>query len=276
MKIVSLSRQIGSYGDEIALILAEKTGLKLIDQAEIHHLAEDCDPSFRKACSLYERETPKNFLERFFFDEPAYISLFESLNFELAGRGNVILIGRGAQIVLQDVPGVFKVRVVAPFETRVQRVMEEQNLSLEMARDLVQRHGHRRRALVEGIYHRDLSDWALYDIILNTGNLTLEEAAAVLLGALAGVKPVENPEKTSADLKARALAKKIESAIRQVVTPAAFSNINVAVSGPGEITITGAVTDGGSKGQAQKIASGFAGVTKIINNIQASTAFSAY
>ena len=276
MKIVSLSRQIGSFGDEIATILAEKAGLKVVNQAEIHKLAEACDPSFKKACSLYEREVPKNFLERFFFDDPAYVSLFEALNFELASQGNVILIGRGAQIALQGIPGIFKVRVVASSEARALRVMEQQNIPLDLAKDIVHSHGHRRRAMVEGIYHHDLSDWALYDVIINTEKMTLEEAADVALGAFNGLRPVDDPQKLSRELLAKSVAKKVESAIRHEVSPAPFSSLTVCAGEPGEVILSGAVIENGSKKRAEKIASGFEGVTKVVNHIAASAAFSAY
>jgi hypothetical protein len=52
MKIVCLSRQIGSYGDEIAAIVSEKLGLHLIDQTEIRRLAENF-PRPRKKVALF-------------------------------------------------------------------------------------------------------------------------------------------------------------------------------------------------------------------------------
>ena len=66
MPIVTISRQLGSLGDEIAAMAAEKLGFELIDQDQVHQLAEKCDPGFKEACSLYEREVPKSFLGAFF------------------------------------------------------------------------------------------------------------------------------------------------------------------------------------------------------------------
>src|SRR4030042_3181462 len=100
MNIITVSRLVGSYGDEIAAKVAEKMGLELFDRNGLHELAMTCDPEYRDACVMYEREHGPGFFERLFFDRPSYKSLFEALIFEQAGRGNVVIVGRGAQVVL--------------------------------------------------------------------------------------------------------------------------------------------------------------------------------
>jgi cytidylate kinase len=134
MAVVTISRQTGSKGDEIAALLAEKLNHELIDDEKIHSLAESCDDEYKDACSAYEMEKFQGFFERLSFNRPAYKSLFESLNLELAGRGNVILLGRGVQVVLKEFPGIFHVRIVAPEELRIKQIASEQNLSEQAAR----------------------------------------------------------------------------------------------------------------------------------------------
>ena len=122
MAVVTISRQTGSSGDEIAVLLAKKLKYELIDDEKIHSLAEGCDDEYKDACSAYEIEKFHGFFERLSFNRPAYKSLFESLNLELAGRDNVILLGRGVQVVLKEFPGILHVRIVAPQEIRIKQI----------------------------------------------------------------------------------------------------------------------------------------------------------
>ena len=96
MGVVIVSRQVGSYGDEIAALTAQKLNYQIVGREKAHELAESCDPDFKDACQLYERETPKSFWERFFLNNIAYASLFESLNYDIAAKGDVVILGRGS------------------------------------------------------------------------------------------------------------------------------------------------------------------------------------
>ncbi|MEJ2718860.1 MAG: cytidylate kinase-like family protein [Deltaproteobacteria bacterium] len=180
MAIVTISRQEGSYGEVIGAILAKKMGLELITREKVHSLALSCDPEYSEACADYESEHGPGFFERIFFDKTSYTSLFESLTYEQASRGNVVIIGRGAQMVLQHVPGVFKLRVVAPRLVRVKRVMARYGLSLGRAEDFVRKHDHERRHLETSVFGMDPGDWSLYDIIINTAHFESGSAAEVV------------------------------------------------------------------------------------------------
>jgi cytidylate kinase len=271
MKIIALSRQIGSYGDQIARRTAEELNLKLAGPEEVHQLAQSCDPEFAEACGLYEQEIPKSFWERFFFDHPAYTSLFESLTFQLASQGDVVILGRGSQIVLLEVRGVMRTRIVAPFEIRAQRIEEQRNIEAGEARELVRKHGHRRRTLVESIYHHDLGDWSLYDLIVNTKDMTPEEGTFICVQAAKNMKPM--PQERLDWLKRMAQAKLIESAIRKKVKAASFSNIVVESPEPGLVTIKGAVPDEYNREQAEDIAKSYPDVDRVDNRMKASTYF---
>src|SRR4030042_2831449 len=131
MHIITISRLVGAYGDVIATIVARRMGLDLIGREELHEMAQSCDPEYRDTCAVYEKEHGPGFFERLFFDRPSYYSLFEALTYDLAARGGVVLVGRGSQIVLRDVPGVFTARIVAPISIRISRIMARYNFTPE-------------------------------------------------------------------------------------------------------------------------------------------------
>jgi cytidylate kinase len=152
MAVVTISRQTGSKGDQIAALLAKKLNHELIDDEKIHSLAESCDDEYKDACSAYEMEKFQGFFERLSFNRPAHKSLFESLNLELAGKDNVILLGRGVQVVLKEFLGIFHVRIVAPDELRIKQIASEQNLSEQATRDYMHSQDTQRSALIQSIY----------------------------------------------------------------------------------------------------------------------------
>ena len=268
MTVVAVSRQVGSYGDEIASLVAERLGFQVIGQTQVHELAESCDPEFKDACALYEREVTKGFWERFFLNDPAYASLFESLNYQVAAKGDAVILGRGAQIVLGGIPGVLRVRVVAPIKVRAERLMKVQGGSFDDAFDFAQKHTHQRRTLIQQLYHKDLSDWSLYDLILNTENMEPEGAAGIVQAAVKNMAAVENPDAVRAELKRRALAKLVESAVRKKVSDAAYRVVEATCPEEGHVVLTGDVTELKSKEAAQAAAEKFAGVTKVENKIR--------
>jgi cytidylate kinase len=268
MSIVSISMQVGSYGNEIAAQVAKKCHFQFVDQAQVHQLAQECDAEFSKACKLYEAETKPSFFESFFFNNAAYTALFESLNYELASRGNVVIIGRGAQIVLRDIPGVFKARIVAPKDLRIKRVMDAKKVSPEEAASYVEKYDHQRQALIRAIFDKDLRDLRLYDLIINTVSYTPEGAAEVICFAIEKHQKHQEPETLKEDLKNKAFAKRVESFVKKKIWTSSYRNIEIATTGSGEITLTGFVPDKKTKEHAAEIASTVSGVQKVINELR--------
>jgi len=273
MGVVIVSRQVGSYGDEIAALTAQKLNYLFVGREKAHELAEACDPDFKDACRLYEREIPKNFWERFFLNNLSYASLFESLNYDVAAKGNVVILGRGAQIVLAGVPGVIKVRVVAPIDIRVERVAKERNMTREQAEDFVRKYGHQRRALIQQIYQRDLSDWSLYDMVLNTAAMTVEQGAELICHAAEMMIPPPNRSEVKAHLERQAQAKLLESAIRKEIGADAYRPVEVSSPRPSVMVITGHVSDKMVREKVLRIAKKFKGVSEVEDRL-ATTALS--
>lgn len=268
MTIVAISRQVGSYGDVIAAILARNLGLRLIGRDSVHELAQMCDPEYKAACESYESEQTPGFWERIFYDRPVYTSLFEALTFEQASRGNVVIVGRGCQITLAAVPGILKVRIVAPFEKRVQRVMERYQFSQTEADDFLQRYDQERENLVRFIFHTDPHDWSLYDVTINTNHYAPMAASEVVLSALEKMdKPVDE-DRIRERLRNMAVAKKIEVAVRTRLPPSVSRNVDIDVEPGGMVKIAGRVLDKKDKNDVERIVLDYPGVSKVRNELK--------
>lgn len=268
MAIVTISRQVGSFGDEIAEMVARRLHYRLIERDQFQQMAGGWDPEFRAAVSSRADRLDPRFYERFFFENPGYTCLFESLIYELASLGQVVIVGRGAQVVLRDIPGVFKARVVAPLEIRVKRVMADKGVSLEEASGFVSRYDHERRAIIQSIYHKDLTDWYLYDMILNTAFFGPEAGAAILSDAVTMMEGPVEEEMLREELTHMAFAKRVESSIKKRFPISPFRQLEVRASRGGHITLSGFVPEPWERDEAEEIARGVHGVMAVLNELK--------
>lgn len=276
MRIVTMSRQIGSYGDVIAAIVAKQLGLELMTQERVHELAQTCNPEYSDACNLYETEHGPGFFERIFFDQPSYRSLFEALTLEEASRGDVVIMGRGAEVVLAELPGVVRVRTVAPVAMRVKRIMERYGESEADAEHMVRKFDHDRDTLFRAIFARDPDDWSLCDLIINTAHFTAEAAGSVVIQAVDKVSKAPQKENLRQRLKDAAVAKRIEALIRRKLSSGIARNMEISSEAEGVIKIAGRIQDKRDKDRAEKIAAEYPGVTKVINELKVTDFYLGY
>lgn len=98
----------------------------------------------------------------------------------LAGLGHVILIGRAANIITQQMPNVFHVRLVAPLDQRVQRVMTHRQLDQQAALRVVQQSDLGRARYLKNHFHSNIDDNLQYDLVINTGRIPHREVARLI------------------------------------------------------------------------------------------------
>ncbi len=272
MLIVTISRLVGSYADIISATVARKLGLDLVSREQVHQMAQGCDPEYGRVCSLYEMEHGPGFFERIFFDRPSYTSLFESITYEKASQGNVIIIGRGAQVILRDIPGVFNCRVVAPFQIRVKRIMERYRFEKKEAEDFISKYDHERENLIRSIFRSDPNQWSLYDLIINTSKYSSGDASDVVIKGIEKIQKPENDEALKEKLKNLAIAKRIETNIRRKLSSSVARNLEIKMETEGTVKISGRISDRRDKETAEKLAAQYPGITKVINELKVTEA----
>jgi len=90
----------------------------------------------------------------------------------LAEHGQMILMGRAANVITRSMPNVFHVRLIAPQDIRVQQVMARGQLDAKAALKLVKQVDLGRRRYLKDHFHTDIDDSLQYDLLINTGRLT--------------------------------------------------------------------------------------------------------
>ena len=112
-----------------------------------------------------------------------YVDLVRQVIREYAETGDVVIVGRGGQVVLRDVPGVLRVRIGASEEVRVARVMERFKVDSKEAERQVRQGDRERSRYMKHFYGVDWQDPKLYDLVLNTDRLALERAVELIIAA---------------------------------------------------------------------------------------------
>lgn len=107
----------------------------------------------------------------------------------LAQAGNSIIVGRGANEITARMKHVLRVFLVAPLPKRISHVADYYGLSRDEAEEFVHKTDRARRRYVQHNFSGRIDDPLNYDLTLNTGSMTFEEAADVLVETLDVLKP---------------------------------------------------------------------------------------
>jgi len=155
--------------------------------------------------------------ELFGLHPPAWILVRQTAEtiLRLARLGNVILIGRCANIITAKLPHVFHVRLVAHLEKRIFQIQKSDQLDRNDAIELIRREDRGRKRYLKRYYKKDIGDPVLYDLTINTGRVGFDEAARIIADGVLRRIPKAS-EKTCQSSELRPMA---ESAM--------FSPINV-------------------------------------------------
>jgi cytidylate kinase len=180
---ITISRQLGSLGDEVAQAIAERLGFRLFSRDVIHQAALRAGAP-EVALAMID-DLGLLGLRPSAQARQAYHQAVKAVMEELAEGGKVVIVGRAGQVILRQHPGVLHVKVIAPAELRAERIAAQQTISLEAARAQISASDQARRNYLRRYYHARWDDPQLYDIIVNTARLQPAAAACLVCQALA-------------------------------------------------------------------------------------------
>lgn len=102
-------------------------------------------------------------------NDAAFIDATTSVIKEVASAGNVVIIGRGSNMILADTPGVINVALVAPMEYRVNTIMHREHLDQAEARAYLDQLEEARLTFFRKFFKVEATDPDLYHMVINTG-----------------------------------------------------------------------------------------------------------
>ena len=204
MAVISISRQVGSGGHEIAQLLSKKLGYRLFDRELIGKIGAEAGLTKGDVVDLtaekhhsggFAENRLLNILSLNPLDFKAYEASgagAEDRSAELVSKimlvayeqGDIVLEGRGSQGVLRDHPDVLQVRVMAPVEQRIEFIKKRDNVSSETARKRVKEADVSQADYMRHYFDVEINDPTLYHLIINTGKVSVEAAVDLILKAM--------------------------------------------------------------------------------------------
>jgi cytidylate kinase len=193
MAVVTISRQFGAGGLTLGKMIAEELGYEFADSYIIDKVAEMANVSAHwvetvekeaggKISRFVSRMVSKPLVDRILKDERGYIDEEIYLDYlvliiaQIADEGDVVILGRGSQYILDDHPDAYHILLIDEFENRVNFMKEHYELSQNRALKVVKSEDKRRRNLYQKIGKTDYDNPFLYHLVLNMSRVSLQEA----------------------------------------------------------------------------------------------------
>jgi len=184
MPLVAMTREMGSLGKDVAAGVAARSGRKVV----YHEIIEPIASKMRLRKSHVERflDGRAGLWEKLTTDKTS-LSIFtadETFRFLRDGQTAVIR-GWGAVHLLRNIPHVIRVRICAPLETRVHRMMERLATdNRETVENEIQMSEEAHSAITKRHFGVNWRDPELYDLVLCTERLSVDECVDEIDGMM--------------------------------------------------------------------------------------------
>ena len=122
-------------------------------------------------------------LDELFGVRPSKWSLVHKISetiLHLAGLGNVIIVGRGANVITRKFKTGLHVRLVGSLEVRTKHIQEFYRLDAAQAAQFVKRKDRERSNYLKKYFNKDIHDALLYDLVINTDTISYDHAAVII------------------------------------------------------------------------------------------------
>jgi len=189
ISVVTFSRERGSGGDILAERLAEKLGYELFHQEVLHNMAESARVSVQFVETLDEKsvsvleEWISSLVDKRHLWPDQYLQHLMKIIGTIGKHGRAVIIGRGSNFVLPPDKRL-SIRVIAPMEKRIANVSKELGITVEEAKQKITKTELDRKGFIKKYFNADITDIFNYDLIINTENLSIDDAINAINGVL--------------------------------------------------------------------------------------------
>ncbi len=198
--IITVSREFGAGGAQVAAEVARALGWTLVDNQYVDEVArragmspEEVERQEERAPGFLERlaRTLANATSEYVtpdgsvmpeMEEARLVKITETVVAEYAAQGRVVMVGRAAPAVLEQVQDAIHVRIVAPRGHRVATVAARRGVSEDEAEEIVRDRDRARARYHKMYYDREWTDPVNYHMVLNSAVLGVTGAAEVVVG----------------------------------------------------------------------------------------------
>lgn len=199
--IINVGRQIGSGGGEIARILADKFGCRLLDK-ELLNLAakesgfsekffEQNDEQRGFLKSLFHMHAPfvgdSNMYRNNFSEENLFLFQSEAIK-KAASEGSCVFVGRAADYILRDEPNAISIFITADIESRIENVSKRMGKDKNAARKFIDDKEDERSKYYNYYTGKKWGHASSYDLCVDSSILGIEQTAEFIANFIKAAK----------------------------------------------------------------------------------------
>jgi len=188
LPVITLSMEPGSGGSQIARDVAERLGFDHFHRELLEVVASDAHVS-SKVIEKLEKERLSGIqdiisqmIDTQYLHQDVYLDHLKKIVQTIGRRGYGVIVGRGANFILPPDTRL-AVRVVAPLDQRVGRISKQFNTPPEDAEKRILNREEKRAAFIKHAFKQDIRLSVHYDLVINTGILTLDAASRLICAA---------------------------------------------------------------------------------------------
>lgn len=206
-RVVSISRQVGAAGEEVAQAVAGKLGFRLIDYQVIQKAAEDAGVSPE---TVSESEHSPSLMTRLLealarnpsvpvaawadplplstspmFTSADYRKFIEDVIRQTADQGECVIVGHAAQVILRERFDTVRALITGSNSFRARRIKSGMGVDEKEALKIIERTDHERLDYYRRFYETGWLTPCTYDLCVSTDHLNPEQAAELIAQAAA-------------------------------------------------------------------------------------------
>jgi cytidylate kinase len=237
MSIITISRIPGSGGNEVARKLADKNNMNLLDRKAIDSYIQE-HPEFPGWIKKMDEHNPGLF-ERGSERRDGYLDILKQIIFEMALKDNLIILGRGSQFILHDIPDVFHVRLICSEsrgKERISLLLEDKDAPVDK---IYKKMLSDREGFHKYFFREDAEEGTYYNLIINSDHLSQEKIVDLISYGQENLFASDLISQSKKVLQEKYLAQKIHNRIiyeRQI----SVNLLDVTVKN-GKVTLSGSV-----------------------------------
>jgi len=263
MAIITISREMGTGAYRIAKDVARKLKYTLVDGNKIAEVAEQ----YGLTTDILERvdEKPPVYITAADRLQAAYLNMIELILLDFAKAGNVILYGRGCQDLLKGLGSMLRVRFIAPFDERVEKLAEREWIDPDLAHEFIRKSDHQRAGFIHFYFDRNWSDPLGYDLVFNTSVLSEASIVDCIVASAKDAKLKAAETDAAILIDDIILAKKIET---ELLRSGTIESLHLKIAAyNGKVHLSGHMHSDAELAEAVKIANSVAGVKAVKNDL---------
>jgi cytidylate kinase len=201
MAVVTVSRELGSGGDQVVDLLCDRLGYCRVDKAMLSEIAAEAGVDTKavlakerdvagkprlisdQMTSLYGRQ-PAAFGRGGGIDDQTYTRIVNETMQKYAREGNAVIVGRGGQIILHDWPNTLHVHLYASPEQRVQNLVDRYGIAKLDAQRRIERSDEQKRLYIRNLHkNANWKDLKYYHLAIDSGRIPAEAVVELVVTA---------------------------------------------------------------------------------------------